>query len=74
MNFIYQDLDGLTVELIESCGEKLSYKPSIYDIVGFCYYKLSRAVQLIFSRLRLYNLSRHYAHQTAARQLGLDFT
>jgi hypothetical protein len=74
MNFIYRDLDGLTVELIESCAEKLSYKPSIYDVIGFCYYKLSRAVQLIFSRLRLYDLSRHYPPQSASRQLGLAFT
>jgi hypothetical protein len=36
MNFIYQDLEGLTVDLIESCVEKLSYKPSIYDVIGFC--------------------------------------
>jgi len=74
MNFIYRDLDGLTVELIESCEEKLSYKPSIDDFIGFCYYKLSRAVQLIFSRFRPYDLSRHYPPQAAARQLALAFT
>jgi hypothetical protein len=74
MNFIYRDLDGLTVELIESCVEKLSYKPSIHDITGFCYYKLSRAVQLIFSRFRLNDLSRHYPPQAAVGQLGLAFT
>ena len=67
MNFIYRDLDGLTVELIESCVEKLSYKPSIHDITGFCYYKLSRAVQLIFSRFRLNDLNRYYPPQSAAR-------
>ena len=74
MNFICRECEGLTVDLIESCVEKMSYKPSIYDVIGFCYYKLSRVVQLIFSRLRLNDLSRYYPPQSAARQLGLDFT
>jgi hypothetical protein len=53
MNFIYQHLEGLSVDLIIDSDEKLSYKYSIYDITGFVYYKLARAVQLIFRKHKL---------------------
>ena len=53
MNFIYQHLEGLSVDLIMDSDEQLSYKYSVYDITGFVYYKLARAVQLIFSKHKL---------------------
>lgn len=55
MNFIYQHLEGLSVDLILHCEEKLSYNFSIYDVTGFVYYKLSRAIKLIFRKHKLYH-------------------
>jgi len=73
MNFIYQHLDKLAVDLIQFCEEKLSYRPSIYDITGFVYYKLSRAVHLLFYRLRLNDLSCHCTRVSIGGQLFLPF-
>lgn len=55
MNFLYQHLEGLSVDLIMHCEEKLSYNLSIYDVTGFVYYKLARAVKLIFRKHKLTN-------------------
>lgn len=60
MNFIYQHLESLCVDLVMQCEEKLSYKLSINDFTGFIYYKLSKAVRLILSKHRLNDLSRQY--------------
>lgn len=72
MNFIYQHLEGLSVDLILHCEEKLSYKLSIYDVTGFVYYKLSRAVQLIFRRHKL-NHFIGYSPPKSVTQLNLTF-
>lgn len=71
MNFIYQHLNGLVVELIQSCEEKLVYKITMRDITGFVYYKLSRAVHLIFRKHRLNDLSWHYPSGVSGGQLAL---
>jgi len=70
MNFIYQHLEGLSIDLIVDCDEKLSYSYSIYDVTGFVYYKLARAVKLIFRKQKLNNFMRHSPSKTLA-QLNL---
>jgi hypothetical protein len=70
MNFIYQHLEGLCVDLILDCEEKLSYKPGINDITGFVYYKLSQAVHLIFRRHKLNSFIK-ISPQQSLRQLNL---
>ena len=55
MNFLYQHLEGMSVDLIVPCEEKLSYNLSIYDVTGFVDYKLARAVKLIFRKHKLKN-------------------
>jgi len=73
MNFLYQHLEGLCIDLIMHCEEQLSYKLSIYDVTGFMYYKLSRAVQLIFRKHKLNNFIRRHPCKSAAQlQLALE--
>lgn len=70
MNFIYQHLEGLCVDLIMDCEEKLSYKPRINDITGFVYYKLSQAVHLIFRKHKLNSFIK-ISPQQSLRQLNM---
>jgi hypothetical protein len=73
MNFIYQHLEGLSVDLIVHCEEKLSYNFSIYDVTGFVYYKLARAVQLIFRKHKLNTFIGHSPPKSIAQlKLALE--
>jgi len=70
MNFIWPHLEGLSIDLILNCEERLSQKYPVYDFMSFVHYKLSRAVKMIFRKHKLNNFTQ-YSPLKSTSQLRL---
>lgn len=54
MSFIFQHLDGLSIDIMQYSKIKLMYRTKrLRDYIGFVYYKLARALKVILLEIKL---------------------
>lgn len=57
MNFVYHHLEGLSLHILQHSKVQLVYRRKLNEYIGFVYYKLARALKMIFSEFKLNKLT-----------------
>ncbi len=53
MTLIYKEFESISLELIANSGIKMTYKNKLFEYSGFIYYKISKAVSWVLSKVKL---------------------
>ncbi|RMH41946.1 MAG: hypothetical protein D6694_08460 [Gammaproteobacteria bacterium] len=58
MSFLYQHMEGLSLEVLQHLKVQVVYRRhKLKEYIGFVYYKLAKAVKIIFAEIRLRRLT-----------------
>jgi hypothetical protein len=73
MTLIYKEYESISLELIAASGMKMTYKNKLYEYMGFIYYKISKVISWLLSKVKLV-LKTHYARDPVINpgQLSLE--
>lgn len=73
MTLIYKEFESISLELIAESGIKTTYKNKLFEYSGFIYYKISKAVSWLLSKVNL-ELKKPFAKDTIINngQLSLE--
>jgi hypothetical protein len=53
MTLIYKEFDSISLELLSESGIKVTYKNKLYEYGGFIYYKITKVISWLLSKVRL---------------------